>query len=245
MNRVVLHQFIGGYGVSSYSPFCLKLETFLKMGEVPYEVNYTLNFKKAPKQKLPYITHNQLLISDSGFVIDYLKQTFDVDPDSFLDARQRADALAWSRLIEEHTYWVLLYSRWLDPQNDPILKQDYFRDFPNFLKSPILMLIRPRIRRDMFGQGLGRHSQSELYELGCRDMSALSDFLGDKTYFFGDQPAGFDAVAHAFLANLLYVPFVSPVRDHLQSLNNLVAYCRRMHERFYPDSDLEEHRSNI
>ncbi|CAM2006250.1 glutathione S-transferase family protein [Acanthopleuribacter pedis] len=237
---VTLYQFLGGHGVSSYSPFCLKLETFLRMAEVPYEIKYTLNVKKSPTQKMPYIMHSQTLLSDSGLIVAYIKKTFDVDPDQGLSAKQRAEALAWSRLIEEHLYWVLLYSRWLDRRNDAVMKAVYFPDFPKLLKTPILAVLRPRIRRDLAGQGLGRHREADMYAMGCRDLSALSDFLGDKPYFFGDQVTALDATAHAFLANLLYVPFQSPLNVHLQGLDNLVAYSDRMQQRYYGEGRAAE-----
>ncbi len=236
MSPVKLFQFLGGHGVSSYSPFCLKLETFFLMAGVPYEIEYTFDVKKSPTRKFPYILHDERFISDSGFIIDYIKMAFGVDPDHFLNTRECAEALAWSRLMEEHAYWVLLYSRWLDHRNDAAIREVYFRDFPRIVKSPLLFGLRRRIRRDLYGQGLGRHSEAELYDLGCRDLSALSSFLGNAPYFFGDQASSLDAVAYAFLANLRYVPFASPLRDHVHKLENLVAYCDRMQDRFYPQA---------
>ena len=235
MGQVELFQFFGGYGLSSFSPFCLKLETFFKMCGVPYQIKYTLNIKKSPKGKLPYIVHNGIRVSDSGLIVEYVKKTFDVDPDQHLSALDRAAALAFARLIEEHAYWVLVYSRWIDRQNDTVIKNVYLGDVPRILKSSILAFLRRRIRRDLSGQGLGRHSESELYQLGCRDLSALSDFLGDKPYFFGDQVSSLDAVAHAFLANLMFLPFESPIKQHALNHPNLEAFCERIQNRYHAE----------
>ena len=39
-DKVILHQFNRGAVTPSPSPFVLKLETYLRMANIPYEVNY-------------------------------------------------------------------------------------------------------------------------------------------------------------------------------------------------------------
>ena len=50
-----LYQFPRGKKFPNYSPFCVKLETYLKIAEIPYENIYTLDLKKNPKHQMPYI----------------------------------------------------------------------------------------------------------------------------------------------------------------------------------------------
>ena len=49
----------------------------------------------------------------------------------------------------------------------------------------------------------------------------------------GEQPTMLDATAYAFLTRVLWVPYESPLKTHMQTLTNLVAYCQRMRERYY------------
>ena len=85
----------------------------------------------------------------------------------------------------------------------------------------------------MRGHGMGRHDAREIHAIGCRDVTALADFLADKPFMLGAQPTSLDASAYAFLANLLWAPIESPLRKHAQGLAQLEAYCRRMQERYY------------
>jgi glutathione S-transferase len=80
---------------------------------------------------------------------------------------------------------------------------------------------------------MGRHSKKEIHALGCRDITALADFLGHKPYLMGEQPCSLDAVAYSFLANLLWVPLESALKQHAQQYAQLERYCRRMKSRYY------------
>jgi Glutathione S-transferase, C-terminal domain len=46
-----------------------------------------------------------------------------------------------------------------------------------------------------FCQGLGRHSKGDLQRMGIEDLTAVSTFLGSKTFMLGgDKPSDLDAV---------------------------------------------------
>jgi glutathione S-transferase len=71
-----LHQFAPAFGLPNASSFCLKLETYLRMAEIPFESVYGMDMGKAPKGKMPYIVDGDKIIGDSNFIIDYLQQTY-------------------------------------------------------------------------------------------------------------------------------------------------------------------------
>ncbi len=58
--------------------------------------------------------------------------------------------------------------------------------------------------------------------------------LEQQPYFLGEQPTAVDATAYGILSQILYVGYDSPHKTHLQRLANLVAYCQRMRDRYYP-----------
>jgi glutathione S-transferase len=90
------------------------------------------------------------------------------------------------------------------------------------------------MRKQLHGHGMGRHREADIYAIGQRDITALADFLGDKPYFLGETPCSLDATAYAFLANLLWVPVESPLKQHARQYPQLEAYCQRMRSRYYP-----------
>ena len=85
------------FGIPNISPFCCKLETWLRIAGIPYEVEVTTNPRKGPPGKLPFVDDGGVIIADSTIIIDHLKRTRGVDPDAGLDASQRALALATRR----------------------------------------------------------------------------------------------------------------------------------------------------
>ena len=57
------------WGLPSISPHCTKLETWLRIADIPYKVEITADFNKAPKGKIPFIEYEGELIGDSTLII--------------------------------------------------------------------------------------------------------------------------------------------------------------------------------
>ncbi|MBK7813998.1 MAG: glutathione S-transferase family protein [Rhodocyclaceae bacterium] len=231
--KIRLFQFEPAWGLPSASPFCLKLETFLRMNRLPFEVVPGASLDQSPKGGLPYIEFEGRPLGDSGFIIAFLKQRFAIDPDASLGAAERAIAHAMRRMIEEHMYWVMTYSRWLEAENAPALRQALFGALPSEVAATVFARIREQVRANIFGHGLGRHNREEMYSLAIDDITALSAFLGDKPYALGDQPTTLDATAYGFLAALLVPPIASPLKSAALALPNLQAYTERMRGRYF------------
>jgi glutathione S-transferase len=232
---ITLHQFDPAFGLPNASPFCMKLETWLRMAQLPFDApRMTLaDMRKAPKGKMPYIVDNGRVVSDSTFIIDYLKTTYGDKLDAWLSTEQRAVAVAFQRLLEENLYWAVVYTRWIEPAGWVLTRDVFFANLPTPLKWVVPPLARRGIRQELHGHGMGRHSQREIYAIGQRDITALADFLGDKPFFMGDMPCSLDATAYGFLTNLLWVPVESPLKQHARQYPQLEAYCQRMRSRYY------------
>jgi glutathione S-transferase len=223
-----LHQFPPVFG-RNVSPFTLKLEAWLKLTGLPYEVVPTRNPGRGPKGKLPFIEDEDgSVIGDSGLIIEHLKRTRGVDPDRELSARQRATALALQRLLEDHFYFIGVWSRWLDPDGWRDFGPALFASVPPPLGRIIGSFIRRRVRQGLHAQGLGRHSQAELYAMGRADLEAVTVLLGDQPFFFGDQPGTADTIAYGALDNLINVPIETELRRIGRSFPSLAAFCARM-----------------
>jgi len=98
---IKLFQFPRMFGIPNVSPFCCKLETWLRIAGIPYEVVDTPDPRAGPKGKLPFIEDAGVRIADTSLIVDYLVKTRGVDPDARLDASQRAIALLVQRTLEE------------------------------------------------------------------------------------------------------------------------------------------------
>lgn len=233
---ITLYQYEPAMGLPNASPFCMKLETWLRMAQLPYEAPPPAlrDLGRAPKGKMPYIVDGGKTLADSTFIIDDLKATYGDRLDAWLTGEQRAVALAFQRLMEENLYWAVVHTRWMEPTGWAQTRAAFFGNMPVPLKWIIPSLARRGLRQQLRGHGMGRHSEEEIHAIGQRDITALADFLGNKPYFLGDQPCTLDATAYAFLANLLWVPVESALKLHAQQYPQLQAYSQRMRDRYYP-----------
>lgn len=230
---IKLYQFKPTWGLPNPSPFCMKVETYLRMAGLSYEViNGAVPFK-APKKKLPYIEDGTQMVADSGFIFKYLKQIYGDKLDENLSADEKASAHALSRLFEENLYWVALYSRWIEESIYLETKRVFFGTIPPVLRELVAGRVRKGIRKALYAQGTGRHSRDEIYDIGKADLTAVSVWLGEKPFFMGATATSVDAIAYSFLANILVPPLKSPLKEHGMSLPNLSAYCERMKNKYY------------
>ena len=65
-----------------------------------------------------------------------------------------------------------------------------------------------------------------------RDIDALSDYLGDKTYFTGDRLRSLDASVYSTVKHIANQPHPWPGTGYVQTKPNLMAYLARIQEQF-------------
>jgi len=236
---ITLYRFKSAWGLPDLSPFCVKVENYLRMTGVPFECALG-DARKAPKQKLPYIDDGGTLIDDSRDIIDHFEAKLENPLDRGLSEADRALTVAFRALLESEAYFYAVYVRWqLDAGWKvcrPVLRE-YGIDagIPRFLLPLVLPMIRKGMLRSLWGQGAGRYTRAQIEARLSANIAAVSSQLGQNRYFLGDQPRTIDATVLAFIWSLLDAPFESPVRDHARQLGNLVAYCTRLRETYYAE----------
>ncbi len=231
---IKLFQFPRQFAIPNVSPFCCKMETWLRIAGIPYAVVDTTNPRSAPKGKVPFIEEDGRRIGDSSLIIDHLKKTRGVDPDAHLDARQRATALAIQRTIEEHFVFVILYTHFIRDEGWQQMRHT-FDGVPAFVRPLVARMVRGQMRKILKFQGVGRHTDAEIMESGRRDWQAVLALFGDGPFFFGAEPATVDATLFGALATTLRTPVRSPIRDFLQDQPRLVLHTEHMRQRFFPE----------
>lgn len=218
------------------SPFSLKLETWLRLAGIPFDPLHSVKLHKAPKGKLPYIVDNGEKIADSSLIIAHLKRTRGIDPDCGLGPRERAEAVALQRLFEDHLYYILAWSRWIDPEGWEAVSKGFFGAMPALLRYPLRPLARRQVRRILHLQGIARHSPAEILDFAREDLDAVASHLGDKPFFMGEQLTTIDAVAYGFLASIIFVPVETDLKRLALGYPNLVAFCETMEQGLYGES---------
>src|SRR5499433_2171560 len=158
---IKLFQFPRMFGIPNLSPFCCKLETWLRITRVPYEVVDTPDPRKGPKGKLPFIEDAGVHIADTSIIVDHLKRTRGVDPDARLDASQRAIALLVQRTLEEHYAFVLAYTHLVRDEGFQHTR-DRFDSVPAIVRPLVLRSVQGQIKKALWQQGILRHSDAEI-----------------------------------------------------------------------------------
>lgn len=229
LSALVLHQAPGGWGLPTLSPFCLKLQTYLRMGGIAFRCVSGENPAKGPKRKIPWIEYEGRTLGDSGLIIEYIEKRHGYDADRGMSASDSAIAHALRRLLEDSLAWALMYDRW-------VMDSSAHRDFRDLVLSkipaPLRRLVVPLacrdVRRQLHSQGMGRHSPDEVHSIGRRDIAAVADFLGAKPFLMGDRPTRVDASAYGVLANILKPSMESPLKEEALRRANLVAFVERI-----------------
>jgi glutathione S-transferase len=235
MDSITLYQPPGRpWGLPNLSPFCGKLETYLRMAEVPHTIAVG-DMRKAPKGKIPYVAIDGGLMGDSQLIIERCEaQLGDRALDAGMTARDRATARAVRRMLDEGFYFVGMYRRWVSDDGFRVLAPA----FKQVLPAPVRMLmplIRRSVRKSLRKQGTGRHAPDEIEAIGIADLEAVATLLGDQPFLFGDQPRTVDASGFAFVDGVLRFPVESRLRTYVQGQPNLVAYCDRIRARWFGD----------
>lgn len=231
---ITLYGFGPAFGLPDPSPFVTKAELLLKMAGLTYR-NDTTGFSKAPKGKLPYIDDDGLKVADSTFIRRHIEEKYGFDFDRGLDAERKAVAWAFEKMAEDNLYWTIVHSRWVDDANFRMGPQGFFKSVPAPVRPFVVAMVRRQVRRQLHGQGTGRHSRDEIAHLAHRSIDAMASHLGNKAYFMGAEPTGVDATMFSFAASALCPVFASSIRDHAVRHDNLRRYVGRMTARYYTD----------
>ena len=184
--------------------------------------------------RLPYIEDGGEKIADTSFIRFHLEKKYNFDFDAGLTPEQKAIGWTLEKMCEDHLYWLVLGERWLDDENYQKGPAHFFDAVPAPIRPLVKVVVRRKVRRDAFGQGLSRHSKTEQAQLAQRGMTAAATLLGDKPFLFGDTPRGADATLGAFVMASLCPVFNSRCRAAAESHANLVAYRDRVVASYFP-----------
>jgi len=243
-DMVYLFQFTRSPQIPSISPFCLKLESWLKLHGIKYQnVDHKCKFR-SKKGLLPFIELNGEEIADSNMIIETLSKKFEKEMPAELSQDQKNVQHAMIAMVENHLHWTTVY--WRSKDVDNILK-GYKLNLQTAIgsKAPASILnfyfkytfCRKGLKK-VRANGMGVHTAEEIENFGKKDLQTLSEMLGEKEFFFGDEPAMLDMVVFSHVAQLVMVDkeFSCPLRDYLEAdCTNLVGLVNRIKDRCWGD----------
>lgn len=196
--------------------------------------------KTAPKKKFPVLWHGGQAVPDSSAIFTYLSNTYPKQMAVFNAPNPQAAALATSlqRMLEEHTYFAVIYMLW---QRDDVWSEygpHVFEDVPFLLRSTVSSMVRSGIVRDLHGQGMGRHSIEEVKARLAVDLDACSELLqASGEYLTGSTPCQADCFLFAIIdAAVMSLSHMQHVPEHvalIKARQPLLAFHARLSEQLF------------
>ena len=235
---VTIYQYLPAWTVPCISPYVTKVIYYMRMTDLNFEAkpqDLTKLDRDTPHGKLPVIVDTDgTSVADSTHIIEYLKAKYGDALDAGVTPAEFAEMHAFNRMIDDHTYWVaVIQPRWRETPN----WETYLRiiagtdDVPPPLRA-FADDFRHRILTEFMHGGWGRMSGDMIYRRARADIDALSNFLGSKAFFMGEQPRSSDAAVSSILRHIIDAPFVFDTKDYAALKTNLVDYLARMKQRF-------------
>lgn len=223
--------------IPSISPECLKVETWLRIMDIPYEHidhesltgsnNSQLPHCKVAGKEIPYSTH---MTGEIAKAVN--KETGESTETTPLDnGAQRA----FEGLIEGSLHWVLIYMR--ATQANQLPPCDGFQGrFLQILRPFANKVVASKLKTKADYQGIGRQNANDVLATGKEDLRAISAYLGKKDFMAGGQPNKLDATAFAHLSQFWYIPTDNELKTFIkEECSNLMDYMERMRAKFWPD----------
>ena len=200
---ITLYALPPAFGLRNVSPFCLKTEMILAHLKQPFELVEEPDPRKTPKGKLPYLEVDGEVVADSERILEYLDQKFEGALFDDLTPQEIAIGRAFTRLAEEHLYWMIVASRWLEDDWFPNVVEGFFHIAPWPVRGFVARQAQKEVKKTYHLQGLGRHSKEEQIKFAREDLSALSDQIEAERYITGGRQTVFDFTIASLLVGLM------------------------------------------
>ncbi|MCF6765800.1 glutathione S-transferase family protein [Thiotrichales bacterium 19S3-7] len=226
---IKLYLYPGLFKLTDNNPFGLKVEVFCNINQLDYQVINTVDTTEAPRSQLPYINDEGVIISDSDEIISYLMNQYQLTIDDQLDERQKLIKYLINRMLGDHLYWIIGYSRWLDECYWPAFKRAFQQELP-MLDDQKMEQFRQYNANKYNLQGISRYSNEEIYQQGINDLEAIVAILSNKTFLFSNKITSLDCSCYGFLANIYYFDSDTPLKAYISQsrLKDYILRIRRL-----------------
>ncbi len=207
------------------SPFCSKLELFLRYYQIPFSLKPALPMH-GPYRKIPFIEYQGKTIGDSELIIQQLLIDYGID--TGLNEKQQSQGRAWQLMLEHHLYWVMVYCRWITDSGWAKLEPVFFGGLKWPLRTILATRTRKSVEKDLYAHGLGRFSLEQVLQEGEKDIAALSTHLATEPFICGDKFSYFDFFAYAIIRGINSRDMPTPLTDIIKAYPSLDDYLQRV-----------------
>ena len=200
---ITLVTFPPAFGLRNVSPFCLKTEMALKFLNLDYEIQIEQDPRKTPKGKLPYVVIDDEKIADSELILLRLDEISQGGLLGKLTPEEKAVGTAFTRLAEDHLYWLGVSSRWLEDDWFPNIVSGFFGFVPGLVRGFAANSARKEVAKTLHLHGLSRHSSEEQEGFAKRDLQAIADVVAHNDYLVGNKLTVYDFTVASMLSGFM------------------------------------------
>lgn len=237
LNRVYLFQFGKPKGMAA-SPYCLKVETYLRVMNIDYEaVEHFSLLERFSRHKLPVIQYNQELIQDSAAIIKFLEEKVVPNGSHHNKAadhdltEKEEDTSTMVKLVAENGLGPLVTClRWKSELGWPGFKKAMFGGLPFPLSIIFPFVARRNTIKMLISGGVGRYSDEDIIAQCSELLAVLSRLLGKNKFMLGDKFHTVDASVYGALYQFITFELDTPIHRIARSHDNLVSYVKRIEE---------------
>ncbi len=239
MSKIILIQFPKPKLRPSFSPYCVKVELFLKVHEIDYIDHLEMNpHKTSPTKKFPVIIDDEKIISDSDKILDHLIKKFNIQNQYAEDPKEAAIHHLVEATLNESFYFPALYSRWVDDAGFNKTMELNFSKVPYLIRKFIGYQVRKNMSSQLYGQGTLRLKRGEIYAKALRDLRAVEAILKDRKYLGGDKINKADCTTFSFIYNALNPNYPTPILEFANNSNIIKEYVNQILKIYYKEHPL-------
>jgi len=223
-----LHVLPSAFGLRNPGPFAFKCELSLLHLKLDFELVDSPDPRTGPKGKMPYLDDGGTIVADSELILEYIDQKTDGGLYGHLSDSEWAEGVAFTRLAEEHLYWLMVASRWLDDSWFPNIKTGFFGAMPFPVRQIAPVMAQREVRKTYHLQGLGRHTHEEQLGFARRDLDAIAKKVGHGPFLFGDKLTVFDFGVASLVAGAVDNEPATWMSDLVREFQPVVDYAERV-----------------
>ncbi|CAJ0945708.1 unnamed protein product, partial [Mesorhabditis belari] len=234
---VYLYQFYRTSATPNVSNYCLKLETWLRMADIHYEIVPAPIFLRSKEGTMPFVELDGIEYYDSAFTISNLTSALNKSSlEDHLTDEQKAVSRAFEKMTE-NSFNISHIPLRLEHIGEIIATLPNIFGFLRPLVGVIASRdVSTRYKAVLAASAYGKHTREETIIIGCDDLKAISTYLGNKHFFTGFKPTRIDACLFGFLSQIVYAPYPNEHTKYIQeNAHNLIDYVNRIKARFWPD----------
>eukprot|EP01051_Picozoa_sp_SAG22_P005326 SAG22_NODE_313_length_12610_cov_5.778275_3_plen_414_part_00 len=268
--RFRLYQFPGRPGLAAYHPACLKARGYMRAcivraaaagggsgsgggggggGNLNFGTDERGSVHVTEAATLPVLhdVQEDEWVAGASEIVQHLAKAGEGgawDLDAGLSKQQKAEAAAFTALVETKLYLAMLQHWWVDDEGyDVVSRPVYATALPCPLSLYLPWILRRRQVQRATHSGVGTAAAAKAAAAEC--LGALDARLGSQNFFFGDAPTSLDATVYGYLECIEKFPqrpHGNWLHELLQAHPRLKAFTSRFYAAFVENDPTKDHR---